>query len=70
MLNKFFHLVYDIELISEDAFHEWKNSNDPNEQNGKGVATTATRAFFQWDFLLLFCVCLQISIFILARCEM
>lgn len=48
MLNKFFHLVYDIELISEDAFHEWKNSNDPNEQNGKGVATTATRAFFQW----------------------
>lgn len=43
-----FDTLYDEDIISEDAFHQWEKSNDPNEQEGKGVAMKQVEQFFFW----------------------
>ncbi|XP_074703975.1 eukaryotic translation initiation factor 4 gamma 3 isoform X14 [Strix aluco] len=48
LLRMFFDCLYDEEVISEDAFYKWESSQDPEEQNGKGVALKSVTAFFTW----------------------
>ena len=48
VLRSFLDLLHDEDIISEDAFNQWDQSNDPAEQNGKGVAHTAVVQFFNW----------------------
>ena len=33
---------------SQDAFLEWEENNDPEEQDGKGVALKSCTQFFHW----------------------
>ncbi|KAK6174828.1 hypothetical protein SNE40_013400 [Patella caerulea] len=48
VLRTFFETLYDEDIISEDAFNQWSNSNDPAEQEGKGVAMKQVVQFFAW----------------------
>lgn len=48
LLHNVFDVVYDCDLISEDAFLEWEENNDPEEQDGKGVALKSCNQFFHW----------------------
>ncbi|XP_050413328.1 eukaryotic translation initiation factor 4 gamma 3 isoform X3 [Patella vulgata] len=48
VLRTFFETLYDEDIISEDAFNQWSNSNDPAEQEGKGVAMKQVVHFFAW----------------------
>ncbi|XP_041377348.1 eukaryotic translation initiation factor 4 gamma 1-like [Gigantopelta aegis] len=48
VLRTFFDTLYDEEIISEDAFNQWENSNDPAEVDGKGVALKQVVQFFAW----------------------
>ncbi|XP_067141200.1 eukaryotic translation initiation factor 4 gamma 3-like isoform X2 [Centruroides vittatus] len=48
VLRIMFDLLYDEELISEDAFTQWEQSTDPAEQEGKGVALKSVSSFFSW----------------------
>jgi translation initiation factor 4G len=48
VLRTFFDTFYDEDIISEDAFNQWENSDDPAEQAGKGVAKTSVVQFFTW----------------------
>lgn len=34
--------------MSEEAFEEWVNSKDPEEQEGKGVCITSVQSFMRW----------------------
>lgn len=43
-----FDTLYDEDIISEDAFNQWEKSNDPGEQEGKGVAMKQVVSFFTW----------------------
>ncbi len=48
VLRTFFDLLYDEDIISEDAFNQWDTSQDPSEQEGKGVARHSVVQFFRW----------------------
>ncbi|XP_072330345.1 eukaryotic translation initiation factor 4 gamma 1-like isoform X3 [Scyliorhinus torazame] len=48
LLRTFFDVLYDEDVISEEAFYEWESSKDPAEQQGKGVALKSVTAFFTW----------------------
>ena len=48
LLRDFFDVLYDEDVISEDAFYHWEHSSDPAEQAGKGVARTSVVQFFAW----------------------
>jgi len=48
MLRQIFDVLYDEEVISEDAFYAWRVSQDPAEQTGKGVAFNSVKQFFEW----------------------
>ncbi|XP_041377951.1 eukaryotic translation initiation factor 4 gamma 3-like isoform X2 [Gigantopelta aegis] len=48
VLRTFFETLYDEEIISEDAFNQWENGNDPAEMDGKGVALKQVVQFFAW----------------------
>lgn len=50
MLRTFFDVLYDEEIISEEAFNQWYNCDDapPGDQAGKGVARTSVNHFFLW----------------------
>uniref|UniRef100_T1J0U7 W2 domain-containing protein n=1 Tax=Strigamia maritima TaxID=126957 RepID=T1J0U7_STRMM len=48
VLYSFFGFLYDEEIISEDAFLLWEMSEDPVEQEGKGVALNSVRSFYVW----------------------
>ncbi len=48
LLKKFFDVLYDEDIISEDSFNQWNSSNDPAEAHGKGVAKESVNQFFQW----------------------
>ena len=48
MLHLFFDVLYEYEVISEDAFYQWYDSSDPLEQQGKGVAKTCVNQFMSW----------------------
>lgn len=36
LLNSIFEVLYDNDVLSVEAFEKWKNSDDPNENQGKG----------------------------------
>jgi hypothetical protein len=46
LLNSIFEVLYDNDVLSVEAFEKWKNSDDPSENLGKGVAVCSTRQFF------------------------
>uniref|UniRef100_A0A4W3HYQ1 Eukaryotic translation initiation factor 4 gamma 1 n=1 Tax=Callorhinchus milii TaxID=7868 RepID=A0A4W3HYQ1_CALMI len=48
LLRTFFDVLYDEDVISEEAFYQWESSKDPAEQQGKGVALKSVTAFFTW----------------------
>jgi len=48
LLHSIFDVLYDCDVISEDAFMEWEESTEPGEQEGKGVALKSCTQFFQW----------------------
>ncbi|XP_022239686.1 eukaryotic translation initiation factor 4 gamma 3-like [Limulus polyphemus] len=43
-----FNVLYDLDLISDEAFKKWEQSTDPAEQEGKGVALKSVMTFFTW----------------------
>ena len=48
MLKVFFDTLYDEEVITEEAFLNWKLNEDPSRQEAKGPALQATSSFFDW----------------------
>jgi len=48
LLHSVFDLLYEYDVISEDAFLEWEVSEDPGEQAGKGVALKSCSQFINW----------------------
>ncbi|KAJ8357843.1 hypothetical protein SKAU_G00206370 [Synaphobranchus kaupii] len=48
LLRMFFDMLYDEDVIKEEAFYKWESSKDPAEQQGKGVALKSVTAFFTW----------------------
>ncbi|ESO89979.1 hypothetical protein LOTGIDRAFT_124155, partial [Lottia gigantea] len=48
VLRSFFEYLYDEDVISETGFTQWSASDDPAEQEGKGVAMKAVVQFFAW----------------------
>ncbi len=48
MLSKFFNILYDEEVITEEAFMSWKQDENPSRQEAKGPALQATSSFFEW----------------------
>ena len=56
LLGIIFDVLYDEDVISEEAFYDWKKSDNPQESTGKGVALKSVTSFFTWlteaDWLL------------------
>ncbi|XP_069119256.1 LOW QUALITY PROTEIN: eukaryotic translation initiation factor 4 gamma 3-like [Argopecten irradians] len=48
VLRTLFDTLYDEDIISEDAFNQWEKSEEPAEQEGKGVAMRQVVQFFTW----------------------
>jgi len=48
VLLAFFEVLYDEEIISEDAFYQWLNSEDTTEHPGKGIACASVAQFYKW----------------------
>lgn len=48
LLHNIVENLYDHDCISEDAFLGWMVSEDPEEQEGKGVALNSCKQFFEW----------------------
>ncbi|CAL4125583.1 unnamed protein product [Meganyctiphanes norvegica] len=48
LLEKCFNAFYDSEVVGEEAFNEWAKSNDPEEQEGKGVCINSVKNFMRW----------------------
>lgn len=48
LLEKCFNAFYDSEVVSEEAFDEWAKSQDPEEQEGKGVCVNLVKSFMRW----------------------
>ncbi|GFU09861.1 eukaryotic translation initiation factor 4 gamma 3 [Nephila pilipes] len=48
LLHQIFDILYDDDVITEEAFKEWELSDDPNEAEGKGVAVNSVKSFFMW----------------------
>jgi translation initiation factor 4G len=48
MLLAFFQALYDQNVISDDAYFQWEQSNDPQEQNGRGAAKMSVVQFIAW----------------------
>jgi len=48
LLQTIFDTLYDEDIISEEAFNSWHNSEDPKENEGKGVALKSVVQFFVW----------------------
>jgi len=48
LLHSIFEILYDDDILSEEAFMAWEKNNDPAEQEGKGVALKSCTQFFTW----------------------
>uniref|UniRef100_F7CGV3 Eukaryotic translation initiation factor 4 gamma 1 n=1 Tax=Monodelphis domestica TaxID=13616 RepID=F7CGV3_MONDO len=46
LLSAFFHVLYDEQVVKEEAFYSWKSKQDPTEQLDKEAALTSVTAFF------------------------
>ena len=47
LLHSIFGILYECDVISEDAFLEWEVKDDPEDQEGKGVALKSCTQFIQ-----------------------
>lgn len=47
-LRIFFDLLYDDEVVSEEAFYQWRDKPDIGEQTGRGVAKLSVDQFYKW----------------------
>ena len=43
-----FNVLYDEDVISEQTFFKWKEEDNPEESEGKGVAILSATSFFTW----------------------
>ncbi|GFR04558.1 eukaryotic translation initiation factor 4 gamma 1, partial [Trichonephila clavata] len=48
LLCQIFDILYDDDVINEEAFKDWELSDDPNEAEGKDVAVNSVKSFFMW----------------------
>ena len=48
LLHRILEYLYDNECISEDGLFDWEKSDDPEEQEGKGVALKSCTQLFNW----------------------
>ena len=48
MLKLLFDFLYDDDVISEQTFFKWEESDDLDEREGKGVALLSVRSFLTW----------------------
>ncbi|KAK7084911.1 Eukaryotic translation initiation factor 4 gamma [Halocaridina rubra] len=48
LLEQCFNAFYDSEVVSEEAFDEWLKSQDPEEQEGRGVCVASVQSFMRW----------------------
>ena len=48
LLHNILEVLYDKDCVSEDALLEWEKNEDPEEQEGKGVALKSCTQFFEW----------------------
>ncbi|GIX74715.1 eukaryotic translation initiation factor 4 gamma 3 [Caerostris darwini] len=48
LLHQIFDILYDDDVITEDTFKDWEQSDDPDEAEGKGVAIHSVKSFFMW----------------------
>lgn len=48
VLRIMFEILYDEDVILEEAYFNWEKSEDSAEQEGKGVALKLVMAFLNW----------------------
>ncbi|XP_071839833.1 eukaryotic translation initiation factor 4 gamma 1-like isoform X2 [Apostichopus japonicus] len=48
LLRLYFDVLYDEDVISEETFYSWKDSDDAAEKTGKGIALKSVTSFFTW----------------------
>jgi len=48
LLHNILEEMYDKECISEEGLFDWEKSDNPEEQEGKGVALKSCNQFFNW----------------------
>ncbi|XP_042912789.2 eukaryotic translation initiation factor 4 gamma 3-like, partial [Parasteatoda tepidariorum] len=48
ILRQIFDIFYDDNVITEESFKNWEQSDDINEVEGKGVALHSLKSFFTW----------------------
>ncbi|CAG5135958.1 unnamed protein product [Candidula unifasciata] len=48
VIANIFDVLYDEEVISEEAFKQWEKSSDPLEAEGKGACSMQLTQFFTW----------------------
>ena len=46
LLNLLFNHLYDVEVVKESAFLEWKDQD--SDLPGRGVALQSVKAFYEW----------------------
>ncbi|XP_071034173.1 eukaryotic translation initiation factor 4 gamma 3 isoform X2 [Parasteatoda tepidariorum] len=48
ILRQIFDILYDDDVITEESFKSWEQSDDINKVEGKGVALQSLKSFFTW----------------------
>ena len=48
LLHSIFEIIYDKDVVCEEAFLDWERNEDPEEQDGKGVALKSCTQFIKW----------------------
>ena len=48
LIQGIFEMLYDSNVVSEDGFETWVNTDDPSEREGKAVALKSLTSFLTW----------------------
>ncbi|XP_071840356.1 eukaryotic translation initiation factor 4 gamma 3-like isoform X2 [Apostichopus japonicus] len=48
LLRLYFDVLYDEDVISEETFYSWRESDDAAEKTGKGIALKSVTSFYTW----------------------
>jgi len=48
LIQGIFEMLYDSNVVSEEGFETWVNSDDPSERDGKAVALKSLTSFLTW----------------------
>jgi len=48
VLKLIFNVLYDEDVITEQTFLKWEKEDNPDEMEGKGVATLSVASFLAW----------------------